>query len=52
MLVLSRCVFNILKNSKLCYEKYGIQQKIIVVVNKCDDLNYIEDLDEFELFIQ
>jgi len=44
----SEILENILKNAKLCYEKYGIQQKFIVVVNKCDDLNYLDELDEFE----
>ena len=39
----------ILKNSKKNLEEFGIQNKLVVVANKCDDLCFNEDTESYEL---
>ena len=38
----------ILTNSKQNFEKFGIQNKLVVVANKCDDINYNSSNDKYD----
>ena len=38
----------ILTNSKQNFEKFGIQNKLVVVANKCDDINYNSSKDRYD----